>query len=41
MQERIATKTEFLNSLAQIDSGTHLTIVLQEAGKELRHASLF
>jgi hypothetical protein len=29
-------KTEFLNLLGQIDAGIHLTIILQEVGKELR-----
>ena len=28
--------TEFLNLLGQIDAGIHLTIILQEVGKELR-----
>ena len=36
MQERKAANAEFLNLLGQIDSEIHLTIILQEVGKELR-----
>ena len=32
--------TEFLNLLGQIDAGIHLTIILQEVRKELRHGLL-
>ena len=39
-QERKASKTELLSLPNQNDSGIHLTIILQEVGKEFRHLSL-
>ena len=41
-QERKAVKAEFLNLFVfgQMDSKIHLTIILQEVRKELKHVSL-